>query len=256
MRLAPVLPASRLIMSLSSRFAVRLMAALALGVSGAAVAHVAPALAGARHVPATQRLVVIERDHAVFARPDHRSTRIEALPARRPITGERTVVPVLGHTTGADDRKWLHVRLPGRPNSHTGWIAPRSTSNSRTAWHLLVDVSERRVTVYDYGRVLRRFRAVVGKPSTPTPHGRFFVEENVLLSSSMAGAPFALALSARSNVFQEFEGGPGQIALHGLGGVGGVPGTAASHGCVRLDRRSISWLAARMGPGVPVTITG
>jgi lipoprotein-anchoring transpeptidase ErfK/SrfK len=108
--------------------------------------------------------------------------------------------------------------------------------------------------VYDRGRVVKRFKAVVGKPSTPTPHGRFFVEENIRLHAGLSGSPFALALSARSNVFQEFEGGPGQVALHGLGGVGGTPGTAVSHGCIRLNTRSISWLAARMGPGVPVTI--
>ena len=70
------------------------------------------------------------------------------------------------------------------------------------------------------------------------------------------GAPFALALSARSNVFQEFDGGPGQIALHGLANVGGILGTAVSHGCVRLDNDAMRWLVIRIGPGVPVTITG
>ena len=35
------------------------------------------------------------------------------------------------------------------------------------------------------------------------------------LDASAAGGPYALATSARSNVLQEFEGGPGQIALHG-----------------------------------------
>ena len=33
-------------------------------------------------------------------------------------------------------------------------------------------------------------------------------------------------------------------------------GTAASHGCVRLDTAAISWLGKRIGPGVPVTIKG
>jgi lipoprotein-anchoring transpeptidase ErfK/SrfK len=70
-----------------------------------------------------------------------------------------------------------------------------------------------------------------------------------------AGAPYALALSARSYVLQEFAGGPGQIALHGLGNVGGTMGTAVSKGCVRLENASITWLAERIGPGVPVTIT-
>ena len=68
------------------------------------------------------------------------------------------------------------------------------------------------------------------------------------------GAPFALALSARSNVLEQFAGGPGQIGLHGLMNVGGVLGTAASHGCVRLDNAAMRWLVLRIGPGVPVTI--
>jgi lipoprotein-anchoring transpeptidase ErfK/SrfK len=55
-------------------------------------------------------------------------------------------------------------------------------------------------------------------------------------------------------VLQEFGGGPGQIALHGVANLGGTPGTAVSHGCVRLTNPDITWLAARIGPGVPVTI--
>ena len=72
---------------------------------------------------------------------------------------------------------------------------------------------------------------------------------------SSPGAPFALALSARSDVLQEFAGGPGQIAIHGVANLAGTPGTAVSHGCVRLADRDIRWLAARIAPGVPVTIT-
>jgi lipoprotein-anchoring transpeptidase ErfK/SrfK len=108
--------------------------------------------------------------------------------------------------------------------------------------------------VYHEGRLVRRFTVIVGKPSTPTPQGQFFVEESVRLPPESAGAPFALALSARSNVLQEFAGGPGQIALHGLANLGGTLGTAISHGCVRLGDRDITWLADRIGPGVPVTI--
>jgi lipoprotein-anchoring transpeptidase ErfK/SrfK len=74
------------------------------------------------------------------------------------------------------------------------------------------------------------------------------------MAPGQAGGPFALALSARSNVLREFEGGPGQIALHGRNNLGGVLGTAASHGCVRLSTVSIDWLAARIGPGTPTTI--
>ncbi len=62
-------------------------------------------------------------------------------------------------------------------------------------------------------------------------------------------------MSARSNVLKEFAGGPGQIALHGRENIGGVLGTAVSHGCVRVADDVIRWLSKRIGPGVPVTIT-
>ena len=130
-----------------------------------------------------------------------------------------------------------------------------ATIRSVTEWHIVVDLSRRRVTVYRAGHRVRVFKAVVGKPSTPTPQGEFFVEESIALRAGDVGAPFALALSARSNVLQEFDGGPGQIALHGLANIGGVLGSAGSHGCVRLDNGTMRWLVARVGPGVPVTIT-
>jgi lipoprotein-anchoring transpeptidase ErfK/SrfK len=175
--------------------------------------------------------------------------------ARRPITAERTALPVIGHKTGAHGVRWLRVLLPGRPNGHTGWIERRATAYAVTGWHIIVGTAERRVTVYRNGRPVRAFKAVVGKPSTPTPRGEFFVEESIQLRPSDVGAPFALVLSARSNVLQEFDGGPGQIALHGLANIGGVLGSAVSHGCVRLDNSAMRWLVARIGPGVPVTIT-
>jgi lipoprotein-anchoring transpeptidase ErfK/SrfK len=163
----------------------------------------------------------------------------------------RTVLPVVGHAHGG----WVRVILPGRPNAHKGWIRTYRTRPSSTPWQLRVDLSARRVTVYRDGIVHRRFRAVIGAPATPTPRGRFFVEEALRLSSTAAGGPYALATSARSNVLQEFEGGPGQIALHGMNHLFGAPGSAVSHGCIRLTTAAITWLAERIGRGVPVTVT-
>ena len=144
--------------------------------------------------------------------------------------------------------------LPGRPDGSTGWIARQGTRKLTTGWRILVGLAARRVRVYRDGRAVRTFRAVVGKPSTPTPTGQFFVEETVQMVAGEPGGPYALALSARSRVLQEFEGGPGQIGIHGRDDLGGILGNAESHGCVRLAAPSIDWLAARIGPGTPVMI--
>jgi lipoprotein-anchoring transpeptidase ErfK/SrfK len=136
----------------------------------------------------------------------------------------------------------------------TGWISASSTLISTTAWHLVVELGARRVLVYDAGLRVRSYKAVVGKSSTPTPTGEYFVEENVKMPPGAPGAPFALATSDRSSVLHEFEGGPGQIAIHGIENLGGTLGTAESHGCIRLASSAITWIAARIGPGVPITI--
>ncbi len=209
--------------------------------------------------PAATALAVLLGPAPARAAPSSAAKVVSVVVARRPITGVRTVLPELGRRRDAAGRTWLHVRLPGRALGRpappaTGWIRAAGTRAGSTRWHLVVRLRSRRVQAVRAGRVVRSFAAVVGRPSTPTPRGEFFVEENVRLPRARAGAPFALALSARSAVFQEFDGGPGQIALHGRGNLGGTPGTAASHGCVRLADADIAWLAARIAPGVPVTV--
>jgi lipoprotein-anchoring transpeptidase ErfK/SrfK len=233
------------------RFALVLLVVSA--VTWAAAAE--PAYAGTpTAVKATQQLATLLSNHQAFSEADQNSAPLGVVGARRPLTGERTALPVLGTTTAGGSR-WLHVRLPGRPNGHAGWIRRGATVVSTTAWHIFVSTSRRRVIVYHYGHPVRTVKAIVGKPSTPTPRGQFFVEEAIQMRPTDVGAPFALALSARSYVLQDFAGGPGQIALHGLANVGGILGTAVSHGCVRLEDDMMDWLVIRIGPGVPVTIT-
>jgi lipoprotein-anchoring transpeptidase ErfK/SrfK len=224
------------------------LAALAIG--GSAVASAAPAPIARPW--ADQTLVVLLGGHVARRAPNAGAAPIEVVAAGRPLTGVRTVLPVLG--SRGRDEAWLRVRLPGRPNGHTGWISAARTRPASTPWEIVVSLSRRQVVVSRDDRVVHRFAAIVGKPSTPTPRGSFFVEEALRLSPGASGAPFALATSARSNALREFDGGPGQIALHGTGNLSGSLGTAASHGCVRLAPHAIAWLARRIGAGVPVSV--
>lgn len=231
------------------------VAAAAVASIGAGTAATPSAAARATAaVASTQELAVLLKPQRVFSSLNARRSRV-TLPAARPITGGQTILPVLAHATTRRGARRLRVLLPGRPNGHTGWIAQHGTGSTTTSWHVAIRTSTRTVSVYRRGRLARSFAAVVGKPATPTPNGRFFVEESILMPSGHPGAPYALALSARSNVLQEFAGGPGQIAVHGVQNLGGVPGTAVSHGCVRLANEHIRWMAARIGNGVRVTIS-
>ncbi len=201
-----------------------------------------------------QRLALLMSGHLVHQKPSARSPVLTTVSPTRPITDERTALPVLATRLDQQGVPWLEVLLPGRPNGSSGWIAEQGTRTSSTSWSLRVDLGLRRISAFWQGKLARSFEAVVGKPSTPTPTGRFFVEETVQMRAGEPGGPLALTLSARSNVLQEFEGGPGQIGIHGRDGLGGHLGSAESHGCMRLATSSITWLAERIGPGVPVQI--
>lgn len=237
---------------MSNRCATAVLGAtiVALGVASPCVVPASAAGASATSTP----LVVLLNGHVARTQPSLSARRIEYVSSRRPLTHVRTVLPVIGRRTRGG-RSWVRVRLPGRPSGHTGWIRGGQTRDASTGWSIGIDLSARRVTVLYDGRVSRRFRAIVGARSTPTPRGRFFVEEALSLSPTAHGGPFALATSARSSVLQEFEGGPGQIALHGTNGLSGTLGTAVSHGCIRLSSRAITWLARRVAGGTPLTVT-
>jgi lipoprotein-anchoring transpeptidase ErfK/SrfK len=210
--------------------------------------------AAPRDIRPTQQLAVLDYEHRAYRSPRTNSPLAASVPAHRPITGEQTTLPVLQITVNRHGQHWLRVRLPGRPNSSTGWIERAGTQPDSTSWNIQINRAARRVWIYHHGKLATSFSAVVGKPSTPTPKGHFFVEETVIMPTSEPGGPYALATSARSNVLQEFDGGPGQIAIHGRDGLGGTPGQAESHGCIRLMTANIDWLIARITPGTPVTI--
>ena len=221
-----------------------------------AVAACAAASVGTAAVPRTETLALLLHPAKLYSRPDiHAAQPHRLVSAIRPYTHTRTLLPVLAQKRGLDGRRWLFVLLPGRPNGHGAWIDARSSRLTWTPWSLVVDTHARRVLVYRLGRRVAEFLAVVGSPATPTPRGRFFIEEALSLSAGTPGAPYAFALSARSTVYQEFAGGPGQVAIHSTYGIGGTLGTAVSHGCVRLSAYALRWMASRFGAGVPVTIT-
>jgi lipoprotein-anchoring transpeptidase ErfK/SrfK len=239
----------------STRLAGGLGLAVAVLLATATAATAAASPAHQQPVAASQQVAVLNHDTEAFNKPNRSSGSAGEVNEVRPITGERTVLPVVATTTDVHGARWLDVRLPGRPNSHTGWIPESIVTVTVTNWQIVVHLSTRQVVVFDGGHTVRTFLVVVGKPSTPTPTGYFFVEETVPLGPQGSGAPFALALSARSNALAQFDGGPGQVALHGIANIGGTPGTAVSHGCVRLNTADVAWLGAHISSGVPVTIT-
>jgi len=204
--------------------------------------------------PRSTDTVTLLTTATVRAYPGNSASAIGHVAPTRPLTGSATVLPVIG-TAKAEGAKWVRVLLPQRPDSSAGWISTNGTQAGSTPWYVAVSRSARRATIYRAGRVARTFSVIVGRPSMPTPAGQFFVAEIVTEGYGAVTGPYALLTSAYSNVLQEFDGGPGQVALHGRVGLPEPLGTASSHGCVRFANGDITWLAQHVGAGTPITIS-
>jgi lipoprotein-anchoring transpeptidase ErfK/SrfK len=234
-------------------------AALIAAAAGAAPPAAASADAAARDALAlTPRLAHVAQvvvPTAVRARPTARARRTGRLRTEARWGGGPVRLLVLRSATGPGGRRWLRVRLQERPNDRAGWIPADRARVTRTGWRVIVSTGSRTVSVLRRGRRVRRFGAVVGTAATPTPHGLFAIGERIRQPPGVLG-PWALHLTAHSNVLTDYGGGPGRVAIHGRsGGLLADPlGTASSHGCIRLDNAAVSWLAARAVEGTPVVV--
>ncbi|MFN8205225.1 MAG: L,D-transpeptidase [Solirubrobacteraceae bacterium] len=164
---------------------------------------------------------------------------------------------VLGSHDDAAGRRWLRVLLPIRPNGTSAWIPRDRVRLLRLRTWISVSLRRRTVTLYRNGRRLARSRAVIGAPATPTPRGLAAVYERAAQrpADGFLG-PWALHLTALSDVLDDYGGGPGRVAIHGRDGASLLDplGSARSHGCIRISDRAVRRLARLAPPGTPVRI--
>lgn len=177
----------------------------------------------------------------------HPLTRWSGQGARYLVTGMRCV----------DNRLWVRLLMADRPNGRTAWVLRDLVKLQQNPFWVRVSVKDRRVTVLRNGRRVKRFRAVVGAPSTPTPRGLAAIYEKVPQQDPNAFlGTWALHLTAHSNVLFNYGGGPGRVAIHGRGGasLNDPLGAARSHGCIRINNKAVNWLASKLPAGTPVEI--
>jgi lipoprotein-anchoring transpeptidase ErfK/SrfK len=150
---------------------------------------------------------------------------------------------------------WLQVYLPVRPNHSTAWIREAGARISYDPYRVGVNLHRHRLLLWRGKRLVARHQIGVGKVATPTPPGTYYVIELFRLSDPGGPfGPYALGLSAYSNVLQSFGGGPGQIALHGTNDPSSI-GSNLSHGCIHLRNGEIARLARLLPLGTPVDIS-
>jgi len=199
----------------------------------------------------------IEGSTAVFYRLPGQSVR----PSRWLAPTDALWLLVVARPRVADDRCWLLLRLPWRPNDATGWVNAGNVVLARTPWRIEVSTARRTLTLVRAGAAIRTVSVVVGKPSTPTPVGLFAIVWAIPWNPNDFLGSWVLELTGHSDVLQQFDGGDGTVGIHGRGGASLLDplGSARSHGCVRLANDAIDWLVATVGesqlPGTPVQIS-
>lgn len=158
-------------------------------------------------------------------------------------------------TDPATGRRWVLVRLPGRPNLGQGFVPLDAVKLRATRTRIVVRLGARTVELWKSGRRVARWSAAVGTGSTPTPTGLFAVQDPVPSASFQRSylGPYIITLTAYSPVLTSFMGGNGLVAIHGTNATG-LLGQAVSHGCIRVTNDAVTRLYSTVAPGTPVEI--
>ncbi len=168
--------------------------------------------------------------------------------------GVPTVFRVLAAVRARDCHpRWYRVQLPLRPNGVTGYVRAGAVQVERVRTRIVVDISERRLTLFRDGKRVLGTKVAVGARATPTPTGRYYVNQRLIpTDTSGSFGPGAIGISAFSNVLTGWaQGGP--IAIHGTNEPWSI-GHAVSNGCMRIRNPVLKRLFAAVPAGTPVLI--
>jgi hypothetical protein len=153
-----------------------------------------------------------------------------------------------------DREMWVEVRTSLWPSPGRGWVPLSALSKFHhvNTW-LIVDKRSLEATLIAHGAVVFRAPVGIGKPSTPTPEGSFYIRDRLsgFAPGSLYG-PLAFGTSAHSHVLSDWPGGA-VVGIHGTNQPGLIPGRI-SHGCIRMRNSDILRLGRLVGAGTPVTV--
>jgi hypothetical protein len=250
-----------------------LLAVLACALVPAAAAHAADGASAAptksgKSVPRAKVSVVTltnyQRDYARWAYTGKAGAAVHSGPGARYGTvahlhlltedGLAEVYELVAQRTDSDGTTWVQIMVPERPNGVTGWVPEDDLGPFHLVDALLyVDQQARKLTLYQNGKVVFTAPVGVGKPSTPTPAGHFWVREKFPIVNDAFYGPFALGTSDYSNTETDWPGG-GIIGIHGTDAPSLIPGNP-SHGCVRMRDQDITRLYKMVSVGTPIIIS-
>jgi L,D-transpeptidase catalytic domain len=149
---------------------------------------------------------------------------------------------------------WIAVISERLPNGVLGWVPRKRVTVLRIRWSIDVSLSRRLLEVWRNGAVVRRVRAAIGAPRSPTPRGRYVITDH--LDARKYGGVYGcciLVLSGhQTHPPMSFDPSVDwRVAIHGGSGIG----SAVSAGCLHARDSDLRVLMRLTPLGTPVVIT-
>ncbi|NLE21504.1 MAG: L,D-transpeptidase [Actinobacteria bacterium] len=194
---------------------------------------------------------VARRPLTVYRRADASSPVITKLPMQT--SADYPMVVLVDSVKTVGDRVWYRVWVPIRPNETRGWIREGHIALYSTTSKIVIDLSERTLSVYRRGVLAKQFPVAVGKPGLATPTGSYYITQK-LRPADPNGVYGVLQLgtSAFQPKLNDWPDG-GQVGIHGTNEPWLI-GKAVSHGCVRMKNKDVKVVSRLVPTGSPVEI--
>ncbi len=180
---------------------------------------------------------------ALYAAPGSR--HIRAVVGTRTDFGGPTTFAVV-----TEGDKWLGVISPSLGNNVLGYLRRSQVSLAHDGYALEVDRSSRRLTVWRMGKRLRQFTVAIGRPSSPTPIGRFAITDKLSSYEPAFYGCCVLSLSGHQTHPPRGWTGGDRLAIHGGGGIG----EAVSAGCLHAREADLRYLMEHVPLGTQIVI--
>jgi L,D-transpeptidase catalytic domain len=149
---------------------------------------------------------------------------------------------------------WLGVQAAELRNGEVAWVRRKDARVDCVNWSLHADLSKRMLFVRRDGRTVRKMRVAIGRPSNPTPKGRFTVTDKLRVTDP--NSPYGccvLALSGHQTNLPDYWPGGDRLAVHATTDESTI-GDPVSLGCLRTVSTRARWLIEKVPLGSPIFI--
>jgi lipoprotein-anchoring transpeptidase ErfK/SrfK len=194
---------------------------------------------------------VAQRPLTVYKRADASSPVVARLPMHT--SADYPMVVLVDTIKSSGSQTWYHLWLPTPPNESRGWIKEGQLALYKTTSKIVIDLSKRKLYVYQRGALVKTFPVAVGQPGLSTPTGSFYITQKLVPPDpNTAYGVLQLGTSAYQPKLNDWPDG-GQVGIHGTNEPWLI-GKAISHGCVRMHNKDVKEVSRLVPTGSPVEI--